>query len=187
MPQQLDVLVLGVADGELTEERRVLAQRRAGQQRHRDRAVHIALARDDVAHVGQNAVGRAGHGPDAQLHGCPALGGNDIDIVFLEDFLIEKHKCVDLFCKRRGILVHLIALEQDLRALLQLRVALFENTVIFVNNDRHVDWDDVHAEALHQLTLIENNGAKGLRTQTDLRDAHTAEILDHAGNADEFV
>lgn len=91
------------------------------------------------------------------------------------------------FCKRRGILVHLIALEQDLRTLLQLRVALFENTVIFVNNDRHVDWDDVHAEALHQLALIENNGAEGLRPQTDLRDAHTAEILDHAGNADEFV
>ena len=28
---------------------------------------------------------------------------------------------------------------------------------------------------------------KGFRTQTDLCDAHTAEILDHAGNADEFV
>lgn len=45
----------------------------------------------------------------------------------------------------------------------------------------------MHAKALHQLTLIENNGAEGLRTQTDLCDAHTAEILDHAGNADEFV
>lgn len=43
------------------------------------------------------------------------------------------------FLQAAGILVHLIALEQDLRALLQLRVALFENTVIFVNNDRHVE------------------------------------------------
>lgn len=149
--------------------------------------MHIALAGDDVAHVGQNAVGRAGHGPDAQLHGCPALGGNDIDIVFLEDFLIEKHKCVDLFCKRRGILVHLIALEQDLRALLQLCIALFEDAVIFVDNDRHIDRNDVHAEALHQFALVENNGAERLRPQTDLRDAHTAEILDHTGHADEFV
>ena len=30
-------------------------------------------------------------------------------------------------------------------------------------------------------------GTEGLRPQTDLRDAHTAEILDHTGHADEFV
>lgn len=91
------------------------------------------------------------------------------------------------FCKRRGILVHLIALEQDLRALLQLCIALFEDAVIFVDNDRHIDRNDVHAEALHQFALVENNGAERLRPQTDLRDAHTAEILDHTGHADEFV
>lgn len=59
------------------------------------------------------------------------------------------------FCKRRGILVHLIALEQDLRALLQLCIALFEDAVIFVDNDRHIDRNDVHAEALHQFALVE--------------------------------
>mgnify|MGYP006913139809 CR=1 FL=1 len=62
-----------------------------------------------------------------------------------------------------------------------------ENAVIFVDNDSHVDWDDVHAEALHQLALVENDGAEGLRAQADLCDAHAAEILDHAGHADEFV
>ena len=45
----------------------------------------------------------------------------------------------------------------------------------------------MHAEALHQFALVENNGAERLRPQTDLRDAHTAEILDHTGHADEFV
>ena len=187
MPQQLDIFVLRMADGELAEERRVLAQCRAGQQRHGDRAVHIAFAGDDVAHVSQNTVGGAGHGSDAQLHGGPALGGNDVDVVFLEDLFIKKHECVDLLRERRGILVHLIALEQDLRALLQLCIALFEDAVIFVDNDRHIDRNDVHTEALHQFALVENNGAEGLRPQTDLRDAHTAEILDHTGHADEFV
>lgn len=187
VPQQLDIFVLRMADGELAEERRVLAQCRAGQQRHGDRAVHIAFAGDDVAHVSQNAVGGAGHGSDAQLHGGPALGGNDVDVVFLEELFIKKHECVDLLRERRGILVHLIALEQDLRALLQLCIALFEDAVIFIDNDRHIDRNDVHTEALHQFALVENNGAEGLRPQTDLRDAHTAEILDHTGYADEFV
>lgn len=45
----------------------------------------------------------------------------------------------------------------------------------------------MHTEALHQLAFIKNNGAEGFWPQPDLRNAHTAEVFDHAGYADKFV
>ena len=87
-----------MAHGEFAEERRLFAQRRAGEQRHGDRAMQIAFAGHDIAHVRQNAVCRARHRAHAQLHGRPAFRRDDRNIVFLKDFLEQQHERVDLLC-----------------------------------------------------------------------------------------
>ena len=186
VPEQLGVGILGMTHGELAEEGDLLAHGGGGQKRHRDRAVQVALAGDDIAHVGQHAVSRAGHRAHAQLHGRPALGGYRLHVVGLKDPLVQQHEGVHLLEQRRSQVVHFVAGQQQLRAFFQLGVVFRQNLVVLVNDDSQIDRHDLQAELLHQLALVEDHGAEGLGAHAHLSDAHAGEVFHHAADGSEL-
>ena len=187
VPEQLGVGILRMPHGELAEEGDLLAHGGGGQQRHGNGAVEVTLAGDDIAHVGQHAVSRAGHRAHAQLHGRPALGGYRLHVVGLKDPLVQQHESVYLLEQRRGQIVHLIAGQKELRARFQLRVVLGQNLVVLVDDDGQIDRDDLQAELFHQLALVENDGTEGLGPHSHLSDAHPGEFLHHAADGSKLA
>ena len=185
MPQQLYVPLRGVTGGELAQEGLFLSQGQAFQHHLGQRRVHIALAADDIAHVREQGIGRAGHCAHHQLHGRPALRGNGGHVVLFKNFLIQQHEGIDLVQHRLGQVVDLVHLAQLSNTFSQLVLPGFQNPSVLVLNHSQVHGNDVDVKLVHQVALVEDHGAEGLGTHTHLSNTHTLKVLHRAGHAHE--
>ena len=185
VPQQLYVPLRGVTGGELAQEGLLLSQSQALQHHLGQRRVHVALAADDIAHVREQGIGRAGHRAHHQLHGSPALRGNGGYVVLFKNFLIQQHEGIDLVQHRLGQIVDLVHLAKLSNTFGQLILPGFQNPVILVLNHSQVHGNDVDVKLVHQVALVEDYGAEGLGTHTHLGDPHPLEVLHRAGHAHE--
>lgn len=164
----------------------LLAHGGGGQKRHRDRAVQVALAGDDIAHGRPARCKPCRASRPRPVHGRPALGGYRLHVVGLKDPLVQKYESVYLLEQRRGQVVHFVAGQQQLRAFFQLGVVFRQNLVVLVNDDSQIDRHDLQAELLHQLALVEDHGAEGLGPHAHLSDAHAGEVFHHAADGSEL-
>ena len=187
VPQQFGVSLFRMPYGEFSEKRNLASQRRTGQKRHGDRPQHIRFASDNVAFIRQHAVGRAGHGPDRQLHGRPAFRRYRVHLIFRDDLLVQQHEGIHLFQQRGGQIVNLVAAFQKPGAFLQLGVPFPENPVVFVHYHRQIHRYGLDAEPLQKLSLVEDHRAEGLGPQPHLRHPHPLKIFDHAAYRRKFL
>ena len=106
---------------------------------------------------------------------------------FLRQSLIQQYKSVDIFELRFRNGIKFIAGTEKLCALFQFIVAFREDFFVTTGDMRHAHGDDSDAKTLHQFAFVEDNTAERLRAKSDLKDAHAAEVFQHAHDAGKAV
>ena len=150
--------------------------------------MHVALAGNQIAHVVQNAVNRAGCQAVKHHRSCsPALRHNHIQsVLFKQPLVHDHHGCHTPHVLGRQF-VHVIVGPDICLHLINFRGALLRCQLHPVFHNGKIQCHSPNTEFLHQFTLIPNHREEGCGTGANLTDPQAGEILHHAGNSNKAV